>query len=646
MAKKGINVFLGLDSTQFDKRLKASQRKLGEWSKTANRIGKSLSTNLTLPILAAGGAAVKLASDFEETQQKFDVVFSDVGQKANDMATQFADSFGVSNKEAKEMLSSTGDLLVGFGFAKDEAFNLAMQTNILASDLASFQNVEGGAAGASEALTKALVGQTEQAQSLGIVINQNTKEFRDRVKATMKAKDVDELQAKALVRLQIAAEQSGQSLGDIERTKGSLANQARFLAADITDLSVDFGTLLIPVTKILVEKLRGLVLFFTSLSQQTKETIIQVLGITAAVGPLVLLFGKLFEATSFLIGGFGKLGKVLLTNPFVAFVTGATAAWFAIQKLIGAQRDLTNATKQQIETGLAQDLQKAKDIMAEISEPSVWQKIKKAGLTALFGEVGAMGLQNKQLETLQANIENAQEALKAFGDTGKKSKSDTEDLKKELEEITKLLSQSGDNSVVGAYEETRKASRKYVLAIVADAERAAERLARFSDGINNLIKGAVTSMLELTGEALGNMLTGAGGWKDFGNSILKIIGQFLIDLGKSLILYSSLIESFKQAWKIPEAGIGLGIAAIAAGSAFMNLAEGGVPAMAEGGIVTGPTLALIGEGSESEVVLPLSKLSSMMQTGGTQKVIVEGMISGQDILLSNDRARKRRNRVR
>ena len=34
----------------------------------------------------------------------------------------------------------------------------------------------------------------------------------------------------------------------------------------------------------------------------------------------------------------------------------------------------------------------------------------------------------------------------------------------------------------------------------------------------------------------------------------------------------------------------------------------GIPKMAAGGVATGPTLAMIGEGSESEAVLPLSNL--------------------------------------
>lgn len=42
-----------------------------------------------------------------------------------------------------------------------------------------------------------------------------------------------------------------------------------------------------------------------------------------------------------------------------------------------------------------------------------------------------------------------------------------------------------------------------------------------------------------------------------------------------------------------------------------------VPAMASGGIATKPTLAMIGEGRESEAVLPLSRLGSMLNGGGS-----------------------------
>ena len=79
---------------------------------------------------------------------------------------------------------------------------------------------------------------------------------------------------------------------------------------------------------------------------------------------------------------------------------------------------------------------------------------------------------------------------------------------------------------------------------------------------------------------------------------------------------------------------------------FVGIASsmGGIPGLAEGGIVTGPTLAMIGEGGESEAVIPLSKLGSV--AGTSQNIVVTGRISGADILLSQERAQRNRTRQR
>lgn len=42
-----------------------------------------------------------------------------------------------------------------------------------------------------------------------------------------------------------------------------------------------------------------------------------------------------------------------------------------------------------------------------------------------------------------------------------------------------------------------------------------------------------------------------------------------------------------------------------------------IPMLAEGGVATGPTLAMIGEGAESEAVLPLSKLDSLLSSAAS-----------------------------
>jgi hypothetical protein len=66
---------------------------------------------------------------------------------------------------------------------------------------------------------------------------------------------------------------------------------------------------------------------------------------------------------------------------------------------------------------------------------------------------------------------------------------------------------------------------------------------------------------------------------------------------------------------------------------LMNLPNfdfGAIPMMADGGIVTKPTLALIGEGGESEAVIPLSRLGDMGSNGGITITVNASLVSTPD----------------
>ena len=93
-----------------------------------------------------------------------------------------------------------------------------------------------------------------------------------------------------------------------------------------------------------------------------------------------------------------------------------------------------------------------------------------------------------------------------------------------------------------------------------------------------------------------------------------------------------------------------------AGGAFMTqvgslkgfLASGfNIPGFADGGIVSGPTMAMVGEypgaRNNPEVIAPLDKLRGML---GGQSVQVTGRLSGRDILLSSEYSNIDRNRIR
>jgi hypothetical protein len=172
MAENNLRVNILANVKNFEAAMMKASSRLNAFGKRTAEIGKNLSMNLTLPIGLAAGAAVKLASDFEETNSKFNTVFSSIQEQAQQTADEFDRSFGLSSLAARQLLSDTGDLLVGFGFTETSALNLSKQVNELAVDLASFTNFSGGAEGASLALTKALLGERESIKQLGIAITE------------------------------------------------------------------------------------------------------------------------------------------------------------------------------------------------------------------------------------------------------------------------------------------------------------------------------------------------------------------------------------------------------------------------------------------------------------------------------------------
>ena len=74
----------------------------------------------------------------------------------------------------------------------------------------------------------------------------------------------------------------------------------------------------------------------------------------------------------------------------------------------------------------------------------------------------------------------------------------------------------------------------------------------------------------------------------------------------------------------------------------------GMPAFAEGGIVSGPTMGMIGEyagaRTNPEVIAPLDKLKSMLGDSGGGNYNLTTQLRGDDILVAVERAKNRRDR--
>ena len=146
------------DNVEFDSAIDKSQKKYDKFAKTLEKRGKTLTKFVTLPLVAMATAAVKLAVDAEETAAKFGTAFRDIRKTADASAKNLAKNFGLSQTAAERLLSGTGDLLKGFGATQAQALDLSTQVQELSVDLASYNNIQGGGARASQIITRALLG--------------------------------------------------------------------------------------------------------------------------------------------------------------------------------------------------------------------------------------------------------------------------------------------------------------------------------------------------------------------------------------------------------------------------------------------------------------------------------------------------------
>jgi len=320
---------------QVDDSLESIERQAGRTSEKMKAVGQTM-TIVGVAIIAAFAGIIKKASDAQETQAKFGTVFQDTMTEANAAVIELSTSYGLSTLASQTMLSATGDLLTGLGLEGEAALELSLKTQRLSVDLASFTNYSEGASGASDALTKAMLGERESVKALGIVITEAM--VKEKLLAAGKEKLTGQslLQAKAEATIAIAMDQSRLAIGDYARTQGSLANMTRELQARTEDLVVELGTHFIPIATDLVKKVTEIANKMLEWMRANPELAAKIGKVVLAAGALLLVLGPTLIILPKLVAGIKmvRLALMKMTGGFGILVMAIVAAGIAINKLI------------------------------------------------------------------------------------------------------------------------------------------------------------------------------------------------------------------------------------------------------------------------------------------------------------------------
>lgn len=234
------------------KRLEKFFDTLGKTVKNAVIGIAAAGTAVAAVFLAIGTKGLQMASDLEETQGKFDVVFRGLTEDAEKWSTTLVDAYAMTEEESKRFLSGIQDLVVPTGLAREEAGKLSNQFVQMAADLGSFNNlptqkviedIQSALAGGSETLTKyginvKVANVRQEALNMGLI----------------EGKEILTAAQRVQVIYNIMLREGADAMGDMARTSDSYANQTKKFKANIDGLITSLGEQLLPVATELVSE--------------------------------------------------------------------------------------------------------------------------------------------------------------------------------------------------------------------------------------------------------------------------------------------------------------------------------------------------------------------------------------------------------
>lgn len=710
MADNVLKVLLSGDSKELDAALSRADKKLRDFGDSAKRIGQTLSVSLTAPLAIAGGAAVKMASDYEESLNKVSVAFKGSSADVKAFAKTTLKSFGIAEGTALDMAALFGDMATSMGLTTKDAAAMSKSLVGLAGDMASFKNMN--IEEVTTALNGVFTGETESLKRLGIVMTEaNVKAFALSKGITAKYEAMSQGE-KVMLRYQYVMNSTKNAQGDFARTSDGAANQMRIFQETMKELGVTFGQVVLPAVTKMIKAFNSVLGYLKDLSPEAKTFVLTLAGIAAATGPLLYLAGTVMPK---LITGFKLMQAAALKFNLTLNTAGGIAGLAALMGYAAksaydyssAQINLVKNNKEVVASetdGINTIYEKNKAIYAQISaiDKQIAQqkgiKVGQFGQAIVVSEQSLKDSKNKLVAQLKENrklIQNTKVAPTDQVDLMPKGLGANGPAVKEQYGLANAI-QSLAEKVADARKETlalknemldlRWPSLKDPLkALGFDVADVTEKIKTPFQVMNASIqesskviaddlamKQQQFDLIMIKGQTMADAVSGAFGI--LGQSIMSSMGEATTGLGrflqgmaqttlqlaqyviKEIIMQKALAMATATA-NATKSASATGPAAVFTQPAFMAMAIGGVlssfasiPKFAAGGIVSGPTMGIMGEyagaRSNPEVIAPLNKLQGMLDTGGGGGAYtLETKVSGQDLLLVLQRAEKQNKRL-
>ena len=481
-------------------RLVVKLKKVGE---KMSKIGKSMTTYLTLPLAAIAGASIKMASDFEESLNKVDVAFKNSSKEVRKFAETTLDTFGIAEGTALDMAALFGDMATSMGVPTDKAADLSTAMVGLAGDLSSFKNIN--IKEVTTALNGVFTGETESLKRLGIVMTQtNLKQFALSQGMSANIESMTQAQ-KVQLRYAYILEKTKNAQGDFARTSDGSANQMRIFSESVKELSVAFGEILLPYFTKAITYVNKVVKAFVNLSPATKKIIVVVAGLVAVIGPLLIALGflsttiipALITGFTILLGPIGLISAAIVALGILVY-KNFDAIIVKISEFYNSFVDVYNQSTLLRGAIASIGLQfKTLFTVAKFAFKSMWAYIKGIGtnIVDLFNNIGKViaGALTFDLDKLKEGLSGVKNTISGtFTQIGTEV---SKNAKEAAAEISKNFTEALDSTVNGHLEKKTPEQIKESLTSLGESLKETAKEAgkavglEFAEGVSEGSKG-------------------------------------------------------------------------------------------------------------------------------------------------------------
>ncbi len=298
------------DIRRFDERINKTSKdieilggKLQKVNKSSGLLGTTLGK---LGAIIVGAFAVRSIINFSEHLFEVAIESEAFGKRARKV---FGESLGIVEEFAKGSAKSlgftelgflgaaaaVGDILVPLGLSRERAAEMSAEAVKLGGALKEFTGDSRSAAQISNIVAKSLTGEVETLKTLGVVIDQTSKEFKDLVKSKQVDLGLTRQQAKAETIFQLAIDGSKDALEAFETNADSLARQQSILTATFTEQTEHLAEFLTPAFIAVLKQINS---FTKSANDLGQELIKQNAAFVKQEKEITVLVSRYDELTS------------------------------------------------------------------------------------------------------------------------------------------------------------------------------------------------------------------------------------------------------------------------------------------------------------------------------------------------------------